>query len=150
MTSGSTAPEATTFEPVDTTDMVNLQTGDFTYNLPLLEVPGPEGGYPLALSYHAGIQPGEDASWAGLGWTLNPGDITRNVNGYPDDWFNESQVRGDFWEGGETQSYNVGVSFGIGNTLATVSFGLAFSQDAMLEQVRLGNMNPILGTFYRE
>jgi len=63
LTSGPTAPEATSFEPVDTTDMVNLATGDFVYNLPLLEVPGPAGGYPLSLSYHAGIQPNEDASW---------------------------------------------------------------------------------------
>ncbi|RBL93324.1 hypothetical protein DF182_12420 [Chitinophaga flava] len=129
LTSGPTAPEATSFEPVDTTDMVNLQTGDFTYNLPLLEVPGPEGGYPLSLSYHAGIQVGEDASWTGLGWTLNPGAITRNVNGYPDDWFSETQLRRDYWEGGQTNTYNVGVSVGIANTPATVSFGLAFSQD---------------------
>jgi len=56
LTAGPTAPEATSFEPVDTTDMVNLQTGNFTYNMPLLEVPSPEGGYPLSLSYHAGIQ----------------------------------------------------------------------------------------------
>jgi hypothetical protein len=72
LTSGPTVPEATSFEPVDTTDMVNLQTGDFTYNIPLMEVPGPEGGYPLSLSYHAGIQTNEEASWVGLGWTLNP------------------------------------------------------------------------------
>ena len=37
LTSGPTAPEAMNFEPVDATDMVNLQTGDFTYNIPLLE-----------------------------------------------------------------------------------------------------------------
>src|SRR5215831_8575906 len=86
LTSGPTQPEATSFEPIDTTDMVNMQTGDFTYNIPLLEVPGPEGGYPLSLSYHAGIQPNQDASWVGLGWTLNPGAISRFVNGYPDDW----------------------------------------------------------------
>ncbi|MGY4538203.1 hypothetical protein ACVW0P_002623 [Mucilaginibacter sp. UYNi724] len=85
LTSGPTAPEATSFEPIDTTDMVNPLTGSFTYNMPLLEVPGPEGSYPLALSYHAGIQPNEEASWVGLGWSLNPGAIARNVNGYPDD-----------------------------------------------------------------
>src|ERR1700749_4794012 len=73
LTSGPTQPEATSFEPIDTTDMVNLQTGDFTYNIPLIEVPGPEGGYPLSLSYHAGIQPNEDASWCRLGGTINPG-----------------------------------------------------------------------------
>ncbi|HEY9001298.1 MAG TPA: hypothetical protein VIM89_08085, partial [Mucilaginibacter sp.] len=73
LTAGPTAPEATNFEPIDTTDMVNPLTGDFTYGLPLLEVPGPEGGYPLALSYHAALEPNEEASWVGLGWSLNPG-----------------------------------------------------------------------------
>ncbi|MDB5134372.1 MAG: hypothetical protein JWP37_975 [Mucilaginibacter sp.] len=66
LTAGPTAPEATNFEPIDTTDMVNPLTGSFTYNMPLLEVPGPEGSYPLSLSYHAGIQPNEEASWVGL------------------------------------------------------------------------------------
>src|ERR1700754_3717050 len=75
LTAGPTSPEATSFEPVDTTDMVNMLTGNFTYSLPLLEVPGPEGGYPLSLAYHAGIQPNEEASWVGLGWSLNPGAI---------------------------------------------------------------------------
>ena len=55
-TAGGTAPEVTKFEPVSTTDMVDLASGDFTYNIPIINVPGPEGGYPLALSYHAGIQ----------------------------------------------------------------------------------------------
>ncbi len=129
LTSGPTAPEATSFEPVDTTDMVNLQTGDLTYNIPLLEVPGPEGGYPLSLSYHAGIQPNEDASWVGLGWTLNPGAIARNVNGYPDDWKEPTGQNHVYWAGGQTTTYNVGVSVGIANTPINVSFGLSFSSD---------------------
>jgi hypothetical protein len=127
LTSGPTAPEATSFEPVDTTDMVNLQTGDFTYNIPIMEVPGPEGGYPLSLSYHAGIQPGLDASWVGLGWTLNPGAITRNVNGYPDDWHDVSQVIRDYWSGGETKSFGVNLGLALGP--ANVSFGLSFAHD---------------------
>lgn len=90
---GPNAPEAGAFEPVDATDMVNLVTGDMSYVLPLLNVPSPEGGYPLALSYHAGIAMDQEASWVGLGWNLNPGAINRGVNGYADDWgkttFNE-------------------------------------------------------------
>lgn len=128
LTAGPTAPEATSFEPVDTTDMVDLKTGDFTYNLPLLEVPGPAGSYPLALSYHAGIQPDQEASWTGLGWTLNPGSISRLVNGYPDDHNNVANVDRSFWEGGETKSYTVGLSVGVGN-VATVSAGMTFAHD---------------------
>lgn len=128
LTSGPTSPEATSFEPIDTTDMVDPLTGDFTYNLPLLEVPGPEGGYPLSLSYHAGIQPNEDASWVGLGWTLNPGALTRNVNGFPDEWFGTNGSRRDYWVGGTRRTYEIGATIGISGT-AGVSVGLAFSQD---------------------
>jgi hypothetical protein len=128
LTAGPTAPEATSFEPVDTTDLVDLKSGDFTYNLPLLEVPGPAGGYPISLSYHAGISPDQEASWAGLGWTLNPGSISRLVNGYPDDHLNVSNVDRVFWEGGATTTTSVGVSYGFAN-VASVSANLTFSQD---------------------
>ena len=127
LTSGPTAPEATSFEPVDTTDMVNLQTGDLAYNIPLVEVPGPEGGYPLSLSYHAGIQTNEDASFVGLGWSLNPGAISRNVNGYPDDWNQAQSCSRVYWAGGVQKTYDVGVSIGLGDSPANVSFGLSFS-----------------------
>lgn len=128
LTSGPTAPEATSFEPVDTTDMVNLATGDLVYNIPLLEVPGPSGGYPLSLSYHAGIMPNEEASWVGLGWTLNPGAITRSVNGFPDDFKNVTSYDRVYWEGGVTKTYTLGVTVGISD-LTSVSAGMAISND---------------------
>jgi len=68
LTSGPTQPEANSFEPVDTTDMINLQSGDFTNNIPMLDVPGPDGDYPLSLSYHAGVHTIEMP--AGWGWLL--------------------------------------------------------------------------------
>ncbi|WP_426672076.1 DUF5977 domain-containing protein [Mucilaginibacter sp. McL0603] len=129
LTAGPTAPEATSFEPVDTTDMVNPINGSFTDNIPLLEVPGPEGSYPLSLSYHAGIQPNEEASWVGLGWSLNTGAISRNVNGYPDDWAGGTGSNFTYWHGGSTNSFNIGVSVGLANSPATVNAGLSFSQD---------------------
>jgi hypothetical protein len=129
LTAGPTAPEATNFEPIDTTDMVNPLTGDFTYGLPLLEVPGPEGSYPLALSYHAAIQPNEEASWVGLGWSLNPGAIARNVNGYPDDWQNKPAVSRAYWAGGSTSTTNIGVAVGLPGNVASINFGLSFAQD---------------------
>lgn len=129
LTSGPASPEASSFEPVDTTDMVSLLTGDFTYNLPLLEIPGPSGGYPLSLSYHAGIMPEEEASWVGLGWSLNPGAINRSVNGYADDSYNERRTVKDYWDGGETTTttYSAGVSIPkTGISLGVIS---AVSQD---------------------
>src|SRR5260221_595802 len=128
LTSGPTAPEATSFEPIDTTDMVNLLTGDMTYNIPLLEVPGPSGGYPLSLSYHAGIQPGEDASWTGLGFTLNPGSIHRSVNGFPDDHNAVTTSDRAYWSGGQTDNYSIGVSVGVYGG-ASVDAGLTYSKD---------------------
>ena len=79
------APDFMAFEPVGNSDMVNLLTGDFTYSLPLIHIPGPQGGYPLSLSYHSGIQAHQEASWVGLGWSLTPGAINRYVSGVPDD-----------------------------------------------------------------
>jgi YD repeat-containing protein len=105
-----------------------MVTGDLTYNIPLLEVPGPAGSYPLSLSYHAGIMPGEEASWVGLGWTLNPGAITRSVNGFPDDFSNVTTYDRVYWEGGQTDTYSLGVTVGI-NGLASVSAGLQVSHD---------------------
>jgi hypothetical protein len=85
---GPNAPEAASFEPVDASDMVSLATGDMAYSLPILDVPSPEGGYPLVLAYHGGIGFDQESSMVGLGWNLNPGAINRNVNGAPDDWMN--------------------------------------------------------------
>ncbi len=93
LTGGPQSPEFSNFESVGTTDMVNPFTGDFTYNLPVLDIPGPNGGgYALSLSYHSGLNPEEEASWVGYGWTLNPGAIIRNKQGFADD-VNKGQVK---------------------------------------------------------
>jgi hypothetical protein len=112
LTSGPARPESTSFEPVDTTDMVNLLSGDLAYNMPLIDVPGPEGGYPLSLSYHGGIMPEQEASWTGLGWTLNPGAIDRSVSGFPDDFNGQQSSVRDYWDGGTRTSTSVGVNIG--------------------------------------
>ncbi|PXX95179.1 hypothetical protein DF185_22640 [Marinifilum breve] len=82
---GPAAPEAMSFEPIDATDMVNLLSGDFSYVLPLIHVPGPGGGFSMPISYHGGIAMDQEASWVGLGWNINPGSINRSVNGFADD-----------------------------------------------------------------
>ena len=82
LTGGPSQPEATSFEPVGTTDMVDLFSGDFTYNIPLFDI----GGYPVNISYHAGVSMDQEASWVGLGWNINPGAINRGMRGVPDDF----------------------------------------------------------------
>ena len=96
LTNGPSSPEFSKFEPVSTSNMVNLFTGDFTYNLPVINIPGPDGaGYSLSLSYQSGVNAEQEASWVGFGWTLNPGAINRFVKGIPDDY-----------DGSEIKKYN--------------------------------------------
>lgn len=90
ITGHSSMPEYRSFEPVSTTNMVNLFSGGFTYNIPLLDVPN---GYPINLSYHSGDVNNEaQASWVGLGWTLNPGAVNRIKRGFADE-FNGEEVK---------------------------------------------------------
>lgn len=96
LTSGPSQPEIQSFEPIGTTEMVNTFTGDFTYNIPLFELPGPYGGYPFNLHYNAGISPDQEASWVGLGWNLNVGAITRQMNGLPDEYKNAQIEKEEF------------------------------------------------------
>jgi len=96
LTGGPSQPEVESFEPIGTTQMVDLATGDFNYNIPLMTVPGPNGGYPINLAYHAGVGMEQQASWCGLGWNINPGAITRAMRGIPDD-FNGDLVEKEFY-----------------------------------------------------
>ncbi|MCF6405194.1 PA14 domain-containing protein [Chitinophaga filiformis] len=79
---GPGQPESQAFHSVNHDNMVDLFTGDFSYSIPLMDV----GGYPLAIGYNSGISMDQEASWVGLGWNINPGAITRNMRGLPDDF----------------------------------------------------------------
>lgn len=86
LTEGPSQPEVQSFEPINTTQMVDLFTGDFNYNIPLFNLPGPNGGYPVNLAYHAGVTMDDEASWVGLGWNVNVGSLVRNMRGLPDEF----------------------------------------------------------------
>jgi hypothetical protein len=113
LTNGPVQPEFMSFEPVDATDMVNLPTGDFSYVLPLGEVKGPAGvGYPIVLSYHSGIMNDQEATWVGLGWSLNVGSINRMVRGFPDDYSGENTIVRMYDRGERGWDYNIGFGYG--------------------------------------
>ncbi|TRX59120.1 hypothetical protein FNH22_11390 [Fulvivirga sp. M361] len=86
LTSGPSQPEVRSFQPAGVSDMVDLFSGDFSYNIPLFELPGPDGGYPFNLHYNSGIGMDQEASWVGLGFNLNPGAINRQMRGLPDEF----------------------------------------------------------------
>jgi hypothetical protein len=85
---GPSQPEMSSFQPAGTKEMVNLFTGDFSYNIPLLDV----GGYPVNIFYDGTVSMEQDASWVGLGWNINPGNVNRNMRGIPDDFNGEDQL----------------------------------------------------------
>ena len=82
LTSGPNQPEMQKFQPAGTSDMVDLFSGDLKYNIPLMDV----GGYPVNLSYHSESNMEDEASWVGMGWSLNPGTVNRTMRGLPDDF----------------------------------------------------------------
>jgi len=91
LTSGPSQPEVQSFEPAGTSEMVDLFSGDFNYNIPLMDV----GGYPINIAYHGGVGMDQEASWVGLGWNINPGAINRSMRGLPDD-FNGDEIKKEF------------------------------------------------------
>lgn len=74
------------------TDMVSLLTGNFGYTLPLMEVPSPEGSFPINITYSSNVSLESEAGWIGLGWNLNVGSVNRMVSGVPDDYFSNDIV----------------------------------------------------------
>ncbi|GFD91571.1 hypothetical protein KUL154_03040 [Alteromonas sp. KUL154] len=109
LTGGPSQPEFNSFTPIGTSDMVDLTSGDFNYNIPIMDV----GGYPLNLSYNSGVNMDQEASWVGLGWNLNVGQIKRNVRGIPDDFDGDKLI----YENNFKTNRTVGAHFGVGGSV---------------------------------
>lgn len=124
LTAGPSQPEVQSFEPIETTEMVDPFTGDFTYNIPLMTVPGPNGGYPINLSYHSGIGMEQEASWVGLGWNINAGVINRQMRGLPDDFSGEKVTK--------TLSHKPNTTFGLSMTGFGTPVDEVFGLDAKI------------------
>jgi hypothetical protein len=82
LTGGPGTPETSKFAPIGVSDMVDLSSGDMTYNIPLMDV----GGYPLNIAYSSGISSDDEATNSGLGWNVSIGQVNHNVRGLPDDF----------------------------------------------------------------
>lgn len=133
---GPGQPEMQAFQSVNANNMVDLFSGDFSYNIPLMDV----GGYPVGLSYRGGISMDQEASWVGLGWNINPGAITRNVRGLPDDFNGSEKITKEYnvrknWTAGLTAEFKPEI-FGLdlgkkkAGVNATVGVGMFYNNYA--------------------
>jgi hypothetical protein len=127
LTGGPSQPEMQAFEPIGTTNMVDLSSGSFTYNIPLMDVEG----YPINISYHSGITMDQEASWVGLGWNINLGEINRQMRGLPDDFQGDTV----------TQSYNMkdNITVGLDASAQLKLFGLP---------LKVGSLTVSAGIYY--
>jgi hypothetical protein len=105
LTEGPSQPEFNSFTPIGTSDMVDLASGDFNYNIPIMDV----GGYPINLAYNSGVTMDQEASWVGLGWNLNVGQINRQMRGLPDDFNGDPMI----YENNMKDNVTVGANFGV-------------------------------------
>lgn len=107
LTSGPSQPEVQSFEPISTSDMVDVFSGDFKYNIPLLDVEG----YPINIAYGSAISTDQEASWVGLGWNLNVGTVNRSMRGVPDDFKGDVIKKENNFKPNRTFGINAGVDF---------------------------------------
>jgi hypothetical protein len=118
LTGGPSQPEVQSFESANTNQMVDLFTGDFVYNIPLGDVEG----YPLNLSYHSGITMDQEAGLCGLGFSFNPGSVTRNKRGLPDDFMGD-QVQKQY---NMNKNWTAGIDIGAGLQVVGMPFPVDF------------------------
>lgn len=150
---GPDQPEVQSFTPIGTSDMVDPFTGDFSYNIPLLDV----DGYPINLGYNAGVTMDQEASWVGLGWNVNPGVMNRALRGLPDDFNGTDIIEKEMSQrpntttslnrGIETEIIGVNVALGLSLNLgmsynnyngASASFGFGFNYDIPKTPLNIG------------
>jgi hypothetical protein len=163
LTGGPSQPEVQSFEPVGTSEMVDLFSGDFNYNIPLLDV----GGYPVNIAYHAGVGMDQEASWTGLGWNINAGVINRDMRGVPDD-FNGDVIQKELnIKANNNYTFNVGlpvndleifgvkvlkdekINLGINyNNYKGVGFNFGFSPSVSIGGANLPGLSAGLGLNY--
>ncbi|MGN6646298.1 MAG: hypothetical protein ACTHJT_07195, partial [Cytophaga sp.] len=137
-----TTPEFDSFSQ-ESSGMVDGITGDFSYSTPIMELPGPEGSYPINAFYKSGIKTEQDASWVGLGWNINAGAITRNVNGFPDDFSGAGYVVTDTWSGSADTSYSLETPLSTNLSNTSVNTGSAINA-----KYNLFSIDPTSGTNY--
>ena len=129
LTSGPETPESSGFSPAGLDNLVDPFTGDFSYNVDLLNV----GGFPVNIAYSSGVTPDTEASWVGLGWSLNVGSVSRSKRGLPDD-FAGDQVK---------KEYNTkpNQTFGVSGNMSFEAYGAEFAKVGLNANLSYNNYN---------
>ncbi|MBL4705239.1 MAG: hypothetical protein JKY54_12010, partial [Flavobacteriales bacterium] len=84
-------------------------SGQFNYSIPIFDLLGAAGGgYDMALNYSSGANPHGETSWVGYGWSLTPGAITRQVNGYPDDFKGDEVINWTYQPDNTSYTFSYG------------------------------------------
>lgn len=109
LTGGPEQPEFSAFTPISTSDMVDLSSGDFSYNIPIMDV----GGYPINLAYNSNVTMDQEASWVGLGWDLSVGQINRQMRGLPDDFNGDEMIYENNLKDNVTVGGNIGIDIAL-------------------------------------
>lgn len=127
---GPDQPESKGFTPIGVSDMVDPFSGDFTYNIPLLDI----DGYPINLAYNGNVGMNSESSWVGLGWSLNPGAVNRSMRGIPDDFNGEDEIK-------TVSNAKTDLAFSLGANFSTEIFGFETKiSDAFDIQTLLGTI----------
>lgn len=111
-TAGPTQPEVQSFQQADITNMVDVSSGTFQYNVPLFSI----GGYPVNINYTGSVTMDQEASNVGLGFGLNCGSVTRQVRGLPDDFDGDLVIKK------MSMKPNITVGIKLGGSLELVGF----------------------------
>lgn len=104
LSGGNKAPEFESFQPFGLDNMVDPATGDFSYNIPLMNV----GFHGVNLFYQAGITMDQEATMVGLGWNINSGMINRTVRGIPDDFDGDTVTKELYYKPNVTVGLKIG------------------------------------------
>ncbi len=112
LSGGNKAPEFESFQPFGLDNMVDPSTGDFSYNIPLMNV----GFHGINLFYQAGITMDQEATMVGLGWNINSGMINRTIRGIPDDFKGDLISKEMYTKPNVTVGLKTGLDFELAGT----------------------------------
>lgn len=139
-TNGPGSADNKSFTPAGNNENVNLFTGDFSYDIPLMDIEG----YPITLSYNGDVEMHSEASWVGLGWSCTPGFVGRQMRGLPDDMKGDKMIQ--YTKLKKDQTNNVVGEYGSGSPIGIGFIGVSYGVNSEKGFSIFNNSYKLLGT----